>query len=141
MHVLNVLPWKQMYSGCVQTGLRIFFLFAVVCTTCSECVCISHLHASYPGKYHAYLALIFEQTVILYSPSHSPSLPLPPSPSLPLLPFPLSSSPLHFSTCLTPSQYYDNEWTLWDRFEVNGMRDGREMTVQDLYDYFEVCGG
>ncbi len=24
---------------------------------------------------------------------------------------------------------------------VDGIRDGREMTVQDLYDYFEVCGG
>lgn len=34
-------------------------------------------------------------------------------------------------------KYYDHEWTLWDRFVVDGIRDGREMTVQDLYDYFE----
>ena len=121
----------------------VYFSDLQSCAPHAANVSVFHMlqHASYPGKYHAYLAQILEQTVILYSPSHSPSLPLPPSPSLPLLPFPLSSSPLHFSTCLTPSQYYDNEWTLWDRFEVNGIRDGREMTVQDLYDYFEVCGG
>lgn len=32
-----------------------------------------------------------------------------------------------------PAQkYYDNEWTLWDRFEVNG-----ELTLREFLDYFE----
>ena len=50
-----------------------------------------------------------------------------------------SISPLPSPSPLTPSQYYETEWTLWDRFVVDGRRDGSEMTVQELYDYFEVC--
>lgn len=30
-------------------------------------------------------------------------------------------------------QYYDTEFTLWDRFEVQG-----EMTLQEFIDYFQV---
>lgn len=48
-----------------------------------------------------------------------------------------------FSSCLVSSvscfQYYDKEFTLWDRFEVNGLKDGGgEMTMQELFDYFQV---
>lgn len=64
------------------------------------------------------LTMIPEQTVIINIRSISPL----PSPSPPTL-----------------SQYYETEWTLWDRFVVDGRRDGSEMTVQELYDYFEVC--
>ena len=36
-------------------------------------------------------------------------------------------------------QYYEKEFTLWDRFEVNGLKDdGSEMTMQELFDYFQV---
>ena len=36
-------------------------------------------------------------------------------------------------------QYYDKEFTLWDRFEVNGLNEaGEEMTLQELFDYFQV---
>ena len=30
-------------------------------------------------------------------------------------------------------QYYEKEWTLWDRFEVQG-----DMTLQEFIDYFQV---
>ena len=30
-------------------------------------------------------------------------------------------------------QYYETEWTLWDRFEVKG-----EMTLKEFLDYFQV---
>ena len=32
----------------------------------------------------------------------------------------------------------DKEFTLWDRFEIEAMRDGQEMTVKGLLDYFQV---
>lgn len=44
---------------------------------------------------------------------------------------------LHFLyICLSfyLSQYYDTEFTLWDRFEVKG-----EMTLKEFIDYFQVC--
>merc|ERR1712117_43763 len=49
------------------------------------------------------------------------------------LPFFTFSEPL-----LAPKQkYYETEWTLWDRFEVNGRKaDGSEMTLQEFMDYF-----
>lgn len=36
-------------------------------------------------------------------------------------------------------KYYDTEWTLWDRFELDAVRPGtdREMTLQEFMDYFE----
>jgi len=35
-------------------------------------------------------------------------------------------------------KYYETEWTLWDRFEVNSIKeDGKEMTMKDFIDYFE----
>uniref|UniRef100_UPI00358F0808 ubiquitin-like modifier-activating enzyme 1 isoform X2 n=1 Tax=Myxine glutinosa TaxID=7769 RepID=UPI00358F0808 len=35
-------------------------------------------------------------------------------------------------------QYYEEEWTLWDRFEVDGIKaDGEEMTLQEFLDYFQ----
>ena len=38
----------------------------------------------------------------------------------------------------TTQQYYDVEWTLWDRFDVNGRKeDGREMTLREFLDYFK----
>ena len=36
-------------------------------------------------------------------------------------------------------QYLGNEWTLWDRFDVNGVGkggDSKEMTLQQFMDYF-----
>ena len=39
---------------------------------------------------------------------------------------PLPSPPL-------PFQYYNTEWTLWDRFEVKGLQEGcPEMTLQQF---------
>ncbi|RMX55708.1 hypothetical protein pdam_00019099 [Pocillopora damicornis] len=36
------------------------------------------------------------------------------------------------------NKYYENEFTLWDRFEVNGRKeDGSEMTLQELFDLFQ----
>ena len=36
-------------------------------------------------------------------------------------------------------QYYDVEWTLWSRFEVQGVKEsGEEMTLSDFLDYFKV---
>lgn len=50
---------------------------------------------------------------------------------------------LLFPDCLDwgffPFQYYENEWTLWDRFEVKGILDnGEEMTLKQFLDYFKV---
>lgn len=40
---------------------------------------------------------------------------------------------------LPPSQYYEVEWTLWDRFEVQGLQpDGQEMTLRQFLAYFKV---
>ncbi|KAJ7390879.1 E1 ubiquitin-activating protein [Desmophyllum pertusum] len=36
------------------------------------------------------------------------------------------------------NKYYDKEFTLWDRFEVNGLyEDGHEMTMKELFEYFQ----
>jgi len=50
------------------------------------------------------------------------------------LPFFTFSEPL-----LAPKQkYYGTEWTLWDRFEINGLKkDGKEMTMKEFMDYFQ----
>ncbi|XP_077464525.1 ubiquitin-like modifier-activating enzyme 1 [Stigmatopora argus] len=35
-------------------------------------------------------------------------------------------------------KYYENEWTLWDRFDVSGMQpNGKEMTLGQFLDYFK----
>ncbi|KAL4623620.1 ubiquitin-like modifier-activating enzyme 1 [Arapaima gigas] len=35
-------------------------------------------------------------------------------------------------------KYYENEWTLWDRFEVRGIQpNGEEMTLRQFLDYFK----
>ncbi|XP_075691127.1 ubiquitin-like modifier-activating enzyme 1 isoform X1 [Rhinoderma darwinii] len=35
-------------------------------------------------------------------------------------------------------KYYEHEWTLWDRFEVKGVKDnGEEMTLKHFLDYFK----
>uniref|UniRef100_A0A4W3JZY6 E1 ubiquitin-activating enzyme n=1 Tax=Callorhinchus milii TaxID=7868 RepID=A0A4W3JZY6_CALMI len=35
-------------------------------------------------------------------------------------------------------KYYDTEWTLWDRFKVQGIKpNGEEMTLQEFLDYFK----
>eukprot|EP00092_Neocalanus_flemingeri_P104756 GFUD01134217.1.p1 GENE.GFUD01134217.1~~GFUD01134217.1.p1 ORF type:complete len:1086 (+),score=319.82 GFUD01134217.1:272-3529(+) len=50
------------------------------------------------------------------------------------LPFFTFSEPL-----LAPKQkYYETEWTLWDRFEMEAIQPGkdREMTLQEFMDYF-----
>ena len=37
------------------------------------------------------------------------------------------------------SQYYDIEWTLWDRFDVCGVKEGGgEMTLREFLKYFQV---
>ena len=50
------------------------------------------------------------------------------------LPFFTFSEPL-----LAPKQkYYETEWTLWDRFEINAVKpDGKEMTLKEFMDYFQ----
>jgi len=36
------------------------------------------------------------------------------------------------------NKYYETEWTLWDRFEVNALKeDGTEMTMKDFMDHFK----
>jgi ubiquitin-activating enzyme E1 len=35
-------------------------------------------------------------------------------------------------------KYNGVEWSLWDRFVVDGRMDGREMTVQELFDHFKT---
>ena len=36
-------------------------------------------------------------------------------------------------------QYYEIDWTLWDRFEVKGIQpNGEEMTLRQFIDYFKV---
>ncbi|XP_068703332.1 ubiquitin-like modifier-activating enzyme 1 [Montipora foliosa] len=36
------------------------------------------------------------------------------------------------------NKYHDTEFTLWDRFEVKGLNEaGEEMTLQNLFDYFQ----
>ena len=36
-------------------------------------------------------------------------------------------------------QYYDKEFTLWDRFEVKGLKEtGDELTLQEFMDYMKV---
>ncbi|KAG8447299.1 hypothetical protein GDO86_014675 [Hymenochirus boettgeri] len=36
-------------------------------------------------------------------------------------------------------KYYENEWTLWDRFEVKGIQsNGEEMTLKQFLDYFKA---
>uniref|UniRef100_A0A8C9K7G7 Ubiquitin-like modifier-activating enzyme 1 n=1 Tax=Panthera tigris altaica TaxID=74533 RepID=A0A8C9K7G7_PANTA len=36
-------------------------------------------------------------------------------------------------------QYYNQEWTLWDRFEVQGLQpNGEEMTLKQFLDYFKT---
>lgn len=50
------------------------------------------------------------------------------------LPFYAFSSPI----AAPRHQYYEEEWTLWDRFEVDGIKaDGEEMTLQEFLDYFQ----
>ncbi|MGH0129178.1 UNVERIFIED_CONTAM: hypothetical protein FKN15_037618 [Acipenser sinensis] len=35
-------------------------------------------------------------------------------------------------------KYYEQDWTLWDRFEVKGLQDdGKEMTLKQFLDYFK----
>ncbi|XP_044943258.1 LOW QUALITY PROTEIN: ubiquitin-like modifier-activating enzyme 1 [Mustela putorius furo] len=46
-----------------------------------------------------------------------------------------------FSEPLAPPrhQYYNQEWTLWDRFEVQGIQpNGKEMTLRQFLDYFKT---
>ena len=46
---------------------------------------------------------------------------------------------LIFLLFTTKKQYYDTEWTLWDRFDISGRReDGSEMTLGEFMDYFKV---
>ena len=41
--------------------------------------------------------------------------------------------------CRGAPQYYEVEWTLWDRFEVQGLQpDGQEMTLRQFLAYFKV---
>ncbi|XP_035675707.1 ubiquitin-like modifier-activating enzyme 1 [Branchiostoma floridae] len=35
------------------------------------------------------------------------------------------------------NKYYDKEFTLWDRFEVQGVQNGNEMTLKEFIDYFQ----
>ena len=84
-----------------------------------------------------FVPLSLSDLIQMSSPSPSLLLPPLPFPSTPLLSPPLPSPPL-------PSpplsfQYYDTEWTLWDRFEVKGLQEGcPEMTLQQFIDHFKV---
>jgi len=50
------------------------------------------------------------------------------------LPFITFSEPIQ----APKNKYYDVEWTLWDRFEINSVKeDGTEMTMKDFMDYFK----
>ncbi|XP_065509365.1 LOW QUALITY PROTEIN: ubiquitin-like modifier-activating enzyme 1 [Caloenas nicobarica] len=50
------------------------------------------------------------------------------------LPFVACSEPL----ACPRNKYYDVEWTLWDRFEVQGLQpDGQEMTLRQFLAYFK----
>lgn len=43
------------------------------------------------------------------------------------------------TVCLISTQYNDVEWTLWDRFDVQGIKpDGTEMTLEEFIAYFKV---
>ncbi|NXN91286.1 UBA1 enzyme, partial [Rhinopomastus cyanomelas] len=54
------------------------------------------------------------------------------------LPFVGCSEPL----ACPKNKYYDIEWTLWDRFEVQGLQpDGQEMTLRQFLAYFKVTRG
>lgn len=35
-------------------------------------------------------------------------------------------------------QYYDTEFSLWDRFELTRNEKGEEFTLQEFLDYFQV---
>ena len=35
-------------------------------------------------------------------------------------------------------QYYETEWTLWSRFDIEGKKDGGEMTLGEFMDLFKV---
>lgn len=49
-----------------------------------------------------------------------------------------SGGPHPIGLLLVP-QYYNQEWTLWDRFEVQGLQsNGEEMTLKQFLDYFKV---
>ena len=45
---------------------------------------------------------------------------------------------MHLMCVLSLMQYCGKKWTLWDRFEIEGVREQGEMTLGDLMDYFEV---
>lgn len=36
------------------------------------------------------------------------------------------------------NKYYETEWTIWDRFDINSVKaDGKEMTMKDFMEYFK----
>jgi len=46
-----------------------------------------------------------------------------------------------FSTPIAPTKnkYYENEFSLWDRFSIDGSKgQSGEMTLKELIDYFQV---
>lgn len=47
-----------------------------------------------------------------------------------------------FSNPIAPvmNKYYETEFSLWDRFQVDGSKGASgEMTLQELLDHFKVC--